>query len=114
MFADGVSPVRTILLQALPVDRLQLCTQSCQIDSTDIAGGRVTARSEFGHEISRQVSVKGIHRYLVGGGGAEPNEAVRPHEDGAAIGHTSLSRIELCACSIQNRDELTPARAETV
>ena len=60
------------------------------------------------------MSVKGIHRYLVGGGGAEANKAVRPHEDGAAIGHTSLSRIDLCACSIHNRDELTPAGAEMV
>ena len=66
------------------------------------------------HEISRQVSVKGIHRYLVSGGGAEPNEAVRPHEDGAPIGHTSLGRIKLYACSIHNRDELTPTGAEMV
>src|SRR6516165_413833 len=64
--------------------------------------------------MSGQVSVKRIHRYLVGGGGAEPDEAVRPHEDGAAIGHTSLSRIDLCACSIHNRDELIPAGAEMV
>jgi hypothetical protein len=60
------------------------------------------------------VSVKGIHRYFVGGGGAEPNKAFQPHEHSAAIGHTSLSRVELCACSIDDRDELTPAGTEMV
>jgi hypothetical protein len=58
------------------------------------------------------VSVKRVHRSLGGGAGAEADKAVRPYEDGAVIGHTSLSRIELRACSIHNRDELTPAGAE--
>jgi len=44
------------------------------------------------HEISRQVGVKGIHRYLVGGDGAEPNKAVQPHEDGIAPLRSLLSR----------------------
>src|SRR6516165_9179934 len=88
--------------------------KSCPVNLTDIAGRSGAACAEFGHEISRQVSVNRVHRCLVGGGGAEPNKAVRPHEDGAAIGHASLSRIELCACSIHNRDELTPAGAEMV
>ena len=50
-----------------------------------------------GHQISREVGVKGIHRRLVGGGSAEPDEAVRPHEDGTAVGQAGLGRIEVRA-----------------
>jgi hypothetical protein len=38
-------------------------------------GRRVLARAEFGHEISREVSVECRHRCLVGGRGTEPDEA---------------------------------------
>jgi hypothetical protein len=58
-------------------------------------GGLTTVdRADVGHEITRQVGVKGVHRRLVGGGSAEPDEAVRPYEDGSAVGNSCLGRIE--------------------
>ena len=51
------------------------------------------------------MGIESGHRRLVGGGGAEPNEAVRPNEDGTAVGHAGLGRIQMRACSIDNRDE---------
>ena len=45
------------------------------------------------HEIGREVSIECRHRRLVGRDGAEADEAVRPHKDGAAIGHAGLGRI---------------------
>ena len=71
-------------------------------------------RAEFGHQIACQVSVERGHRCLVGGRGAEPDKAVRPHEDSAAIGHAGLDRIEPSACSVDNRDEFTPLRAQMI
>lgn len=58
-----------------------------------------------GHEIRGQVGVQGVHRRLVGGSRAEPDEAVRPDKDGAAVGHAGLGRIEISDCGIDNRDE---------
>ena len=56
--------------------------------------------------------IKRIHRRLDGRGSAEPDEAVGPHEDGAAIGHAGLGRIKLRICGVDNRNKFIPARAE--
>jgi hypothetical protein len=59
-------------------------------------GGRIAVdRAYVGHQICRQVSVKGGHRHRGDGSGTEPDEAVRPHEDGAAVGDASFGRIIL-------------------
>ena len=73
-----------------------------------------TAPAVVAVPVRRQVGIECRHRRLVGRSGAEPDEAVRPHKDGAAIGHAGLGRIEVRARSIDNRDELAPARAEMV
>jgi hypothetical protein len=72
------------------------------------------ASAAVGHQISRQVVIKRIHRRLDGRGSAEPDEAVGPHEDRAAVGHAGLGRIELRICGVDNRNKFFPARAEMV
>lgn len=71
------------------------------------------ARIDVGNEISRQVGIESGHPF-VDGSGAEADEAVGPHEDGAAIGHTGFGCIEACVRSIDDRHELAPPRADTV
>ncbi len=60
------------------------------------------------------MSVEGGHRGLVGRDGAEPDETIRPNEDGAAVGHPGFGRIDIGACGIDDRDEPVPARTKMI
>ena len=53
------------------------------------------SRRDVGYQIGRQVRIKGVHRRFIGGVSTKADEAVRPHEDGAAVGNAGCGRIEL-------------------
>jgi hypothetical protein len=58
------------------------------------------------------MSVQALHGGVIRRRGAEPDEAVRPHEDGASVRNAGLGRDEARAGAVDNQRELFPARPE--
>ena len=54
------------------------------------------------------------HARVVRGRGAEADESVRPHQDGAPVGHAQFHRLEPRLRPVDDRDEIAPALAEIV